>query len=834
MRSNNRLQATAHKLSHGAGLRLLPHGVVSVLMTLVLGVLHCHGSTPTMTYESASTLTAEGVPINIGNHAVPRLVDWDADGILDLLVAGGDGYIWLFPQASPTNNTDFRGGSYVLDSGGPIRVGTGNTSVCIEDINGDGLPDLIASGNDDRLRFYSNTGEPGAPEFTTYSNAQGNGGVFTIPSSVGGRIEMADWDGDGLVDLLTGDYGGEITWYRNTGTAGMPVFGVPGVRMQLDGVVLHEPYNIHPRVFDFNNDGLLDLAYGINWGYVKILTNTDGSGITNFPHAYSLLNTDGADLNIRSLNGDDTTPDFADLNGDGTLDLISGGKNGKLFFIPGVAYTSSFESIERIMAAHTNDLGLALSTNSNLRASLFGLHLGLRNLTSGGILPISERRVVCDWYHTHIARHPQYLTKQHLDQEVHAYVPYLAGQTWVNLYESLPDSLQQRQESAATCGFTGTYSNLLVDLGMLFIDNSLASPASQQALYDIASAIPAKLQIVEVVTQNGNLAPPTGSGSINARTGVNVFSIQVGHHSEGFPPDVPDTRIDGFCAVVAHELNHNVDNAARRMYPWFLDRKLDLIEQAAPADLAFRDHRVEGFGLDLPTTQSNFLARGYWDGVAENWDDAYDAYWDSGAGAPYNRHWLRNNLTTCLNSPQEAFATLANQYFTSGDIMLQLALSRWDEGITSCINQLLFFADVYSLRSNETFFYRVNTTGLVTRSIIRLQRDSLNHICGLTTTNTHYEFLVDMEGNVLDILQAPLDSPIPDVNISMSGISPTGTVSVGMNPAPNFRVMFETCEDLRSGEWVARQTSDPFEKIEFWRDDAVHGSQRFYRLSRDW
>jgi hypothetical protein len=91
-----------------------------------------------------------------------------------------------------------------------------------------------------------------------------------------------------------------------------------------------------------------------------------------------------------------------------------------------------------------------------------------------------------------------------------------------------------------------------------------------------------------------------------------------------------------------------------------------------------------------------------------------------------------------------------------------------------------------------------------------------------------------MEGNVLDILQAPLDSPIPDVNISMSGISPTGTVSVGMNPAPNFRVMFETCEDLRSGEWVARQTSDPFEKIEFWRDDAVHGSQRFYRLSRDW
>ena len=190
---------------------LLPHGVVSVLIALVLGVWQCYGATPTMTFESASALTAEGVPINIGNHAVPRLVDWDADGALDLLVAGGDGYIWLFPQDSPTNSTDFMGGSYVLASGVPIRVGTRNTSVCMEDIDGDGLPDLIASGNDDLLRCYSNTGELGAPEFTTYSAAQGDGGVFIIPSSVGGRIEIADWDGDGLLDLLTGDFDGEIT-----------------------------------------------------------------------------------------------------------------------------------------------------------------------------------------------------------------------------------------------------------------------------------------------------------------------------------------------------------------------------------------------------------------------------------------------------------------------------------------------------------------------------------------------------------------------------------------------------------------------------------------------
>lgn len=800
--------------------------VLIVMLILALCACPCDGVTPTMTFESAFSLTSEGTPINIGSHAAPRLVDWDDDGALDLLVGGGDGYIWLFPQGSSTNGTNFMGASPVLASGVPIRIGTMNTSVCMEDITGDGLPDLIATGNDNLLRYYSNTGGRGSPEFATYIAAQGDGGVLTLPSSVGGRMEIADWDGDGLLDLLTGDFHGVITWYRNTGTPGTPVFGVPGVCMQLDGIVLRQSYNIHPRVVDFNNDGSPDLAYGINWGYVKILPNTDGPGMTNFPGSYSLLNTEGADLNIRSLNGDDTTPDFADLNGDGVLDLISGGKNGKLFFVPGIAYTSSFERIESIMTAHSNDLGSALNTNSNLRATLFGLHQGLRYLTSGGILPMAERPVIRDWYRAHIARHAQYLTKQHLDQEVHAYVPYLAGQVWVNLYESVPDSPNHRQATAAACGFTGTYSNLLVDLGMLFIDNSLASPASQQALYDIASATPAELQIVELVTQHGNLAPSTGKGGINARTGVNVFSIQVGDHSEGFPPDVPDTRIDAFCAVVAHEINHNVENAARRRYPWFLDRKLDLIEQAAPADLVFRDHLVDDFGLDVPATKSNFLASGYWDGVEEHWDDAYDAYWASGPGAPYNRHWLRDNLLTCIRSSQESFATLANQYFTSSAVMLDLAVVRWNEGILSCINQFLFFADVYAMGDNVTYFYRVDTAARVTRTAVALQRDSHGHISGLTTPDKHYEFRLDTEGNVLDLLISPADAVPPRMHVERpSG----GTLSISMTENPDFRLSVEDCTDLAVGDWQDWQAYDPFAPTSVWTiaDDA---GMRFYRI----
>lgn len=787
-----------------------------------------HGATPTLTYESPLPLTAAGAAINLGNHAAPRLVDWNNDGVLDLLVAGGDGYIWLFRQSRATNATDFLPGIRVTASGSPIRVGTSYTGACFADIDGDGLPDLIVAGNDNRVRYYRNKGVLGSPAFEASTVIQGNDGVFALPWSVYGRIEIADWDADGLLDLLTGDWGGEITWYRNTGTTNMPVLGAAGVRMSRGGTVLHEPHNVHPRVFDFNQDRVPDLAFGINWGYVKILMNSDGPGATDFPSDYRVRDTNGAVLNIRGLISDDTIPDFADLNGDNVLDLISGGANGRLFFMAGVSYTHTFERIEAIMAPHTINLGTALAEDPELRDTLFGLHRSLRSLAASGLLPPADRETICAWYRGHIARYPNYLRRRNLDQTVDAYVPYLAGQVWVNLFESVSDTPAHRRETAMACGFNGTISNLLTDLGMLYVENSLSTGPSQRALYDIAASIPTLLQIVDLVTQNDFLRPPGGSSvNIEARRGVNVFA-QVGDFVEGFPPDVPQTLIDGFSVVIAHELNHNVEHAAGQLYPWFWDRKFDLLEQAAPPHLVFRDHNTAGFGLDLPATQSNFLAHGYWDGVEANWKTAYDTYWASGPGAGYNRRWLRDNLKDCLAAPQEAFATLANQYFTSSEVMLKLAVARWQQGITNCINQFLFFADVYSLGSNQTFFYRIDTSARVTRSVVPLQRDMHGHISGLTTTTTHYEFLLDSEGNVLDFHQTPVNVPMPRLVITPSGRE---MLKLTLIPNPSFRLVIETSPNLRA--WTPWRTNDPFGGLADWNIFELT-TQHFYRARRAW
>lgn len=709
--------------------------------------------TPTLTFDSPVPLMAGGKAIDLGNHAAPRLVDWSNTGVLDLLVGGGDGRLWLFRRGQAKNSADFLAGERLVADGKEIQVGTGYTGACFRDIDSDGKSDLIAVGDDHRVRYYSNTGTVVAPAFEKFVIIPGADGEFVLPENVGGRIDIADWDQDGLLDLLTGGFEGNITWYRNTGTAKSPAFGTPGVRLKRRGSPLQEPYNMHPRVLDINRDGKPDLAYGINWGYVKLMINTNGPGATNFAADYPLRDLTGKDLNIRSLIADDSIPDFADLTGDDVLDLISGGKNGKLFLMPGVSHARGFERIEAIMAAHRNDLGKALAADAALRDTLFGMHYGLRSVTVA-LLPLQDRQKVRDWYRDHIGRYPQYLRRRQLDPSADAYVGYLAGQVWVNLFESLPDTPQHRRETADTCGFTGTHHDLLVDLGMIYVDAGRSTPRSQNALYEIAASVPPELQIVEVVTQSEFLKPPEGPGvSIEAHTAVNVFA-EVGGYSEGFPPEVPETLIDGFSAVVAHELNHNVEHAAGRMYHWFWDRKFDLLEQAAPPELAFRDHNAVGFGLDLPATQARFLAGGHWDGMPQNWAAAYDYYWKAGPGVSYERRWLRDNLRYCIDAPQEAFATLSNQYFTSSEVMLQLALARWKEGNTTGINQFLFFADVYSLGTNETFFYRIDTAGRVTRSSVPLARDGNGHIRRLTLPNAVYDFSLDAEGNVKELRQA--------------------------------------------------------------------------------
>ena len=49
----------------------------------------------TLSFEPAARLVAGGSPIQLEGQTTPRRVDWDGDGTRDLLIAAGDGKVWL-------------------------------------------------------------------------------------------------------------------------------------------------------------------------------------------------------------------------------------------------------------------------------------------------------------------------------------------------------------------------------------------------------------------------------------------------------------------------------------------------------------------------------------------------------------------------------------------------------------------------------------------------------------------------------------------------------------------------------------------------------------------
>ena len=239
-------------------------------------------------------------------------------------------------------------------SGGKYYYATSITDLedCYEDIEEEVAADVTDSNGDGISDYYTEKICNGELTTSTGYNPFSGMTYETIQKN-------ADWDGDGLPDLMVNTIVGDVVWFRNIGTRTKPELSpAADVEVEWEGVqpsLAYGWYRPHhkanpkglltqwrttPVMFDWNCDGLVDLVMLDHEGYLALFERRRKDGkLLLLPPRRVFADRDGRPLRLSQRPAGRSGRRklaLADMNGDGQVDLLADGVNVDIYINLGV------------------------------------------------------------------------------------------------------------------------------------------------------------------------------------------------------------------------------------------------------------------------------------------------------------------------------------------------------------------------------------------------------------------------------------------------------------------------------------------------------------------